>query len=233
MLKSWQIWTTQGNSLPFWIRRKTKDCSNINPLMGLLIWPVTCTPSPLKRICTPSHPTRCYSPFLDCTEVRTERMSTKLDIHTSFIQANSIVVYFSRVCGQSRRPRRSVKHIVHCMKPHSVCLWKASRSKSTELCPKSVTFTRLYDHVHKVHYFVFIQCKYHVGAFQRNGEPVDFGPECVRLCACCDSSDAIRILQWLCCLSLLLRHLKADDPAMARQTALIQKSPCIWWLAAE
>jgi len=66
-----------------------------------------------------------YSPFWDCTEVRTVRMSTKLDIHTSFIQNSSIVVYFSRVSGLDRRPKRSVKHIVHCMQPHSICLRKS------------------------------------------------------------------------------------------------------------
>lgn len=106
-------------------------------------------------------------------------------------------------------------------------LRKATRMKSTERCPKCETCTHLCDHVHKVHFFVFLQCKYHVGSFQRNRGAVDFGAVSARLCACCDSSDAIRIGQWLCCLSSFLRRFKADDPAMARQTALIQNGSCI------
>ncbi len=116
---------TRGSSLPSWIRRKTEDRSDINLIMGLLIWPMTHTPlaTLMRSYALPPS----YSPFWDCTEVRTVRMSTKLDIHTSFIQNSSIVVYFSRVCGLDRRPKRSVKHIVHCMQPHSICSEKATR----------------------------------------------------------------------------------------------------------
>lgn len=85
----------------------------------------TPTPPHFKAFVRPPIPPIGYSPFWGCMEVRTVRMSTKLDIHTSFIQASSIVVYFSRVCGLDRRPKRSVKHIVHCMQPHSVCLRKS------------------------------------------------------------------------------------------------------------
>lgn len=114
-------------------------------------------------------------------------------------------------------PRQTAKTIRQTHRPLYATAQRMSQKKRHALNqPKSETFTHLCDHVHKVHCFVFLQSKYHVGSFQRNREPVDFGPVSVRLCACCDSSDAIRILQWLCCLSSLLRLPKADDPAMAR-----------------
>lgn len=110
-------------------------------------------------------------------------------------------------------PRQTAKTIRQTHRPLYATAQRMSQKKRHALNqPKS----HLCDHVHKVHCFVFLQSKYHVGSFQRNREPVAFGPVSVQLCACCDSPDAIRILQWLCCLSSLLRLPKADDPAIAR-----------------
>lgn len=119
-----QISTTRRSSLAFWIRRKQR-ITQISILLWVFesgLWP---TPSCHLNafVCPPILPAG-YFPFWYYTKVCAVCMSTKLDIHTSFIQARSVVVYFSRVCGLDRRPKWSVKHIVHCIQPHSVCLRK-------------------------------------------------------------------------------------------------------------
>lgn len=122
------------------------------------------------------------------------------------------MVYFSLGAWPAQTGKQFVKQIAHLPQAWSVCV-------RARCGPNQPTVTLNL----KPLLISVIVIKKFIASFASNVNitlagfirPVDFGPPSLRLRACCDSSDAIGILQWLCCLSSPLSLLKADDPTMA------------------